>query len=172
MNQVFNSQDDDEMLDDYSEMPEKNWSTVVRGKYYNRYPKDRKPIVKITSEEGVRYVTMRSLEAQATITPNSQIITLVPSDILPGEHRVTLVIKEPANTTSREFVAGEDSKQEVTIKTFKAEATVTPDGKLTAQLDGDNDDEIAPGEYKVTLIIEEPATPSTEETSSENDRCS
>ncbi|NMG09211.1 hypothetical protein [Brasilonema sp. UFV-L1] len=66
MNKVSNSQDD-EMLDDYSQMLEKNWSRGVRGKYYNRYPKDRKPIVKITSEEGVRYVTLRWLEAQTTV---------------------------------------------------------------------------------------------------------
>ncbi|MBW4635115.1 MAG: hypothetical protein KME30_25420 [Iphinoe sp. HA4291-MV1] len=166
MNKVFNSQDD-EMLDDYSEMLEKNWSRAVRGKYYNRYPKDRKPIVKITSEEGVRYVTLRWLEAQATVISNSQIITLVPSDILPGEHLVTLLIKEPVNLISEELIPGEENEQEVTIKTFKAEATVTSDGKLTAQLDTDNYDEIAPGEYKVTLIIEEPTTPSPEETSNE-----
>lgn len=167
MNKVSNSNDDDEMLDDYSEILEKNWSRVVRGKYHNRYPKDRKPIVKITGDDGVRYITMRWLEAQGTVTSNSQIITLAPSDILPGEHRVTLLIKEPANLTSEELLPGEDSEQEVTIKTFKAEATVTPDSKLTAQLDSD----IAPGEYKVTLIIEEPATLSTEETSLENEHC-
>ncbi|NMG09212.1 hypothetical protein [Brasilonema sp. UFV-L1] len=64
---------------------------------------------------------------------------------------------------SEELISSENNKQEVTIKTFKAEATVTPDGKLTAQLDSDNDEKIAPGEYKITLIIEEPTTPSSEE---------
>ena len=155
MNKVSNSNDDYEMLDDYSEMLEKNWSKVVREKFDSPYPKDREPIVKITGEDGVRYVTMKWQEAQATITVDSQIITLVPSDISLGEHRVTLLIKESANLTCEELIAGVDGEQYFTTKTLKAEAIVTPSGKLTAQVDSD----IKPGEYKVTLIIEEPATP-------------
>lgn len=164
MNKLSNS-NDDEMLDDYSEMFERNWSRVVRVKFCDRYSKDRKPIVKITGEDGVRYVTMRWLEAEATITPDSQIIILVTSDISPGEYWVTLLIKEPVHQTYEELIIGEDGEQNLKTKTLKAEAIVT-DGKLTAQIDSD----IAPGEYRVTVIIEEPVIPSTEETSSEKER--
>ncbi|MGI2903414.1 DUF2281 domain-containing protein [Tolypothrix sp. VBCCA 56010] len=68
--------------------------------------------------------------------------------------------KIPVNITSN------DGDRYVTLRTVKVEAIVTPDGKLTVQLDGD----IMPGEYRVTLIIEEPATPNTEQTSLENER--
>jgi hypothetical protein len=47
----------------------------------------------------------------------------------------------------------------------KAEASVTSDGKLITQFDN----QITPGKYQVTLIIEEPTTLSTEETLSENE---
>jgi nicotinamide riboside kinase len=59
-----------------------------------------------------------------------------------------------------------DGDRYVTLRTVKVKAIVTPDGKLTVQLDGD----ITPGEYRVTLIIEEPATQNAEPTSLENER--
>jgi mRNA-degrading endonuclease RelE of RelBE toxin-antitoxin system len=68
--------------------------------------------------------------------------------------------KIPVNITSN------DGDRYVTLCTVKVEAIVTPDGKLTVQLNGD----ITPGEYRVTLIIEEPATLNTEPTSLENER--
>ncbi|MGH8000901.1 MAG: hypothetical protein ACREPR_16115 [Brasilonema sp.] len=116
MNKVSNHEDDYEMPDDYSDILEKyDLSKAVRGKYHEAYRSFKGKVpVKITSTEGDRYVTLR---------------------------------------------------------TVKAEATVTPDGKLIAQLDSDSHDQIAPGEYKVTLIIEEPTTPSPQETSSENEPC-
>lgn len=153
MNKVSSSNDDYEMLDDYSEMFEKNWSKVVRGKYSDRYPKDRKPIVRITAEDGVRYVTMKWIEAQGTITPDRKLTVLLPSSISPGEYQVTLLIKEPTYLNFEEANISKDTEQYVTIQTIKTQAISTSDGNLTAQVSSD----FEPGEYQVTLIIEEPA---------------
>jgi hypothetical protein len=111
MNKVSNQNDDYEMPEVHSELIDGyDLSKAVRGKYHDQYRSYQGKIpVKITSADGDRYVTLR---------------------------------------------------------TVKAEAIVTPDGKLTVQLDGD----ITPGEYRVTLIIEEPATSNTEQTSLENER--
>lgn len=99
MNNISNQNDDHEIVERY------DFSKAVRGKYHEKYRSYQGKIpVNITSNDGDRYVTLR---------------------------------------------------------TVKVEAIVTPDGKLTVQLDGD----ITPGEYRVTLIIEEPATPNTEQTS-------
>lgn len=111
MNKISNHNDDHEMPDDYSEFIDGyDFSKAVRGKYNEKYRSYQGKIpVNITSNDGDRYVTLR---------------------------------------------------------TVKVEAIVTPDGKLTVQLDGD----ITPGEYRVTLIIEEPATSNTEQTFLENER--
>jgi hypothetical protein len=61
--------------------------------------------------------------------------------------------KVPVKITSKE------GDKYVTLCTLKAEATIAADGKLTAQIPAD----FAPGEYRITLIIEEPATPAIAE---------
>lgn len=155
MNKASNSNDDYEMLDDYSEILDRNWSKVVRGKYSHRYPKDRQPVARITSSDGVKYVQMRWFEAQALITPDHKLTAKVTSDIPLGEHRVSLLIQVPANLTSEGAIASEDGEPDVAIKTFEAEASITPDNKLILELDSD----LLPGEYQVTLIIEEPTNP-------------
>ena len=111
MNNISSQNDDHEMPEVHSELLEGyDFSKAVRGKYHEEYRSYQGKIpVNITSNDGDRYVTLR---------------------------------------------------------TVKVEAIVTPDGKLTVQLDGD----ITPGEYRVTLIIEEPATRNTEPTSLENER--
>lgn len=76
------------MLDDYSEILHKNWSKVVRGKHYHRYPKDKQSVVKIIGSDGVRYVKM--LTAQ------------LDSDIPPGEYQTTLIIEELTNPPTLE----------------------------------------------------------------------
>ena len=70
------------MLNDYSEILEKNWSQVVRGKHYHCYPRDRQPVVRITDLDGVRFV---KLTAQ------------LDSDITPGDYPAILIIEEPTN---------------------------------------------------------------------------
>ena len=106
MNKISNHNDDHEMPDDYSELlDEYDFSKAVRGKYHEKYRSYQgKTPVNITSADGDRYVTLRTVKVEAI-------------------------------------------------------------GKLTVQLDGD----ITPGEYRVTLIIEEPATLNTEQTSLENE---
>lgn len=54
----------------------------------------------------------------------------------------------------------EDGDRDVTLRRVKAEAAIAPDGRLTAQLPSD----FAPGQYRVTLIIEEPRTQPRAET--------
>lgn len=67
------------MLDEYE------FSKAVRGKYYQRYPRDgQKPLVKITGKDGDRYVTLRTIENQAIITPDAKLTVQVTSDITPG----------------------------------------------------------------------------------------
>lgn len=48
----------------------------------------------------------------------------------------------------------EDSDRNVTLRKVKAEAEIAPDGKLTAEITS----HFPPGQYRVTLIIEEPIT--------------
>lgn len=163
MNKVSNSNEDYEMLDDYSELLEKNWSKVVRGKHYHSYPKDKQPVVRITGTDSVRFVKLKQLEVQAVITPDLKLIAQVPLEIPPGEHQVSLLIGEPVNLTSQVAIASEDDNKDV-AKTFEVEAIITPDNKLTAQLNSD----ITPGEYPATLIIEEPTNQHTLSSTDEN----
>ncbi|GAB4208677.1 MAG: hypothetical protein Fur006_67750 [Coleofasciculaceae cyanobacterium] len=157
MNKASKSNDDYEMLDDYSATLDNNWSKVVRGKHYNHYPKDKQPVVKITDSDGIRYVKLRRFETKVIITPSRKLTAQVDFDIPPGEPRVTLLIQEPANFASEVAIANKDGERDVAIKTFKTKAFVTPDNKLTAQVDTD----ILPGEYQSTLIIEEPTNSPT-----------
>jgi len=160
MNKVFNSSDDDEMLDDYSELFEKNWSKVVRGKHHQKYRNlNGKISVTIHSEDGDRYVYHREIKTQAMITADGKVIAEVSPDIQLGKYQATLLIQEIYNQSDQDLIANENSKRDQQIKTIKVQAMIAPDGKLTAQVPS----EIIPGNYQVVLIIEEPREPTTAE---------
>ena len=98
MSKASNTNYNPELPDDLEMLDEYDFSQGVRGKHYipNINP-DRQPVVvRIRSEDGDRYVTMRIIEVQAVITPDGKLTAQVPSDILPGKHRVVLRIEQPA----------------------------------------------------------------------------
>jgi len=160
MNKVSNSSDDDEMLDDYSELFEKNWSKVVRGKHHQKYRNlNGKISVTIHSEDGDRYVYHREIKTQAMITADGKVIAEVSPDIQPGEYQATLLIQEIYNQSDQDLIADENSKRDQQIKTLQFQAMIALYGKLTAQVPS----EIIPGNYQVFLIIEEPREPTTAE---------
>ena len=160
MNKVSNSSDDFEMLDDYSELFEKNWSKVVRGKHHQR---DRnlnsKISVTIRSEDGDRYVYHREIKTQAMITADHQVIAEVSQDIQLGEYQATLLIQEIYNQSDEALITGDNSNRDPQIKTLQVQAMISPDGKLTAPVPSD----IIPGNYQVVLIIEELREPTPAE---------
>ncbi|MCL1468094.1 hypothetical protein [Argonema galeatum] len=96
MSELSKQKSDYEMPDDYSEILDGyDLSKAVRGKYSQRYLKDKqKSIVKITSEDGDRYVTMKTIKAKAIVTDDGKLTAEVESDMKPGEYRVTLIIEE------------------------------------------------------------------------------
>lgn len=160
MNKISNSSDDYEMLDDYSELFEKNWSKVVRGKYHQKYRNlNGKISVTIRSEDGDRYVYHQEIKIQAMITADRQVIAEVSPDIQPGEYQATLLIQEIYNQSDEALIIGDNSNRDPQIKTLQVQAMISPDGKLTAQVSSD----IIPGNYQVFLIIEEPREPTTAE---------
>ena len=160
MNKVSNSSDDDEMLNDYSELFEKNWSKVVRGKHHPKYRNlNGKISVTIHSEDGDKYAYHRELKTQAMITADRQVIAEVSPDIQPGEYQATLLIQERYNQIDEALITGDNSNRDPQIKTLQVQAMISPDGKLTATVPSD----IIPGKYQVFFIIEEPREPSPAE---------
>jgi hypothetical protein len=86
------------MPDDYSELLDGyDFSKAVRGKYHEKYLRSQGKIpVKITSNDGDRYVTLRTVKVEALVTPDGKLTVQLDGDITPGEYRVTLIIEEPA----------------------------------------------------------------------------
>ncbi|WP_449420224.1 hypothetical protein [Phormidium nigroviride] len=160
MNKVSNSSDDYEMLDDYSELFEKNWSKVVRGKHHPKYRNlNGKISVTIRSEDGDRYVYHREIKTQAMITADGKVIAEVLQDVQPGEYQATLLIQKIYNQSDEALITGENSNIDPQIKTLQVQAMIEPEGKLTAQVPS----EIITGNYQVFIIIEEPREPTPAE---------
>lgn len=160
MNKVSNSADDDEMLDDYSELFAKNRSKVVRGKNHQKYRNlNGKISVTIRSKDGERYVYHQEIKTQALITADRHVIAEISPDIQPGEYQATLLIQERYKPSDEDLIADKNSNRDPQIKTLQFQAMITSDGKLTAQVPS----EIIPGNYQIFLIIEEPREPTTAE---------
>jgi hypothetical protein len=99
MSKVSNPNPNSEIVDDWEMEPEYDFSKGVRGKHYlpNLSDGQQPVVVKVKSKDEEKYVTMRIVETQAIITADGQLIAQLPSDIIPGEHRVILRIEQPAS---------------------------------------------------------------------------
>ena len=97
MNKITHS--DDDLLEDYTEMlKDSDLSKAVRGKYANDSSENNTPIVTITGEDGVRTVTMTTLEVEVIVTATGQLIVETPSKLKPGKYRAALIIEEPVRS--------------------------------------------------------------------------
>ncbi|MGK7874019.1 MAG: hypothetical protein AB4426_12115 [Xenococcaceae cyanobacterium] len=91
------------MLSDYSEILEGyDLSKTARGRYSHPSPQQREPIVKIPSDNGVRYVTMKTIEVEAIVTPDGQLTVEIHSDLKPGKYRAALILEAPVNLSEKE----------------------------------------------------------------------
>jgi uncharacterized protein (DUF2141 family) len=97
MSNLSKQQDDSEMLTDYSEAIASGRAKAVRGKYHQDYRQLNGTVpVRIESANGERYVNLRTIETEATIADNGQLIAEVFADLKPGKYAVTIIIEEPA----------------------------------------------------------------------------
>lgn len=76
---------DDEMLDEY------DFSKAVRSNPYRHL--NQSPI-KIKSSTGGQEIQIKTVEVSAIVAPDGKVTLQLPSDITPGEHRITLLIQE------------------------------------------------------------------------------
>ena len=82
------------MLDDYGELLEQsNLSKPIRSKYAN----DSQSIVKITSDHQVRNVILKTIETEANVNDQGELIINIPSQFSQGKYRVTLIVEQPVN---------------------------------------------------------------------------
>ncbi len=77
--------EDEDILDEY------DFSQAIRG---NPYHFGTSPSITLHTPEGDRSVTLKTLEVTATVTDSGILTLQLPSDISPGEHRITLLIQE------------------------------------------------------------------------------
>jgi hypothetical protein len=90
--------DDEEMLDDYSEvLTESNLKSAVRGKYARSLAEQDTSPVKIIAENEERYVNMKTIEVEAFVNNEGQLTVQVPSNLKEGQYQAVLIIEEPKN---------------------------------------------------------------------------
>jgi hypothetical protein len=100
MNKVMNDtlKDDEEMLDDYSEVLTKSHlKNAVRGKYARSLAEQDTSPVKIIAENEERYVNMKTIEVEAFVNNEGQLTVQVPSNLKEGQYHAVLIIEEPKN---------------------------------------------------------------------------
>ena len=97
MSNLSKQQDESEMLADYSEAIASGRAKAVRGKYHQDYRQLNGTVpVRIESATGERYVNLRTIETEATIADNGQLIAEGLAEVKPGKYAVTIIIEEPA----------------------------------------------------------------------------
>jgi hypothetical protein len=86
-------------VDDLEMEPEYDFSKGVRSKHYlpNLSDSQQPVVVKVKSKDGEKSVIMGIVETQAIITADGQLTAQLPSDIIPGEHKVILRIEQPTS---------------------------------------------------------------------------
>jgi len=99
MNKVMNDPiNDDEMLDDYSEvLTESHLKSSVRGKYARSLADKDAYTVKIIAENEERYANMKTIEVEAFVNNEGQLTVQVPSNLKEGQYHAVLIIEEPKN---------------------------------------------------------------------------
>jgi hypothetical protein len=99
MNKVMNDPiNDDEMLDDYSEvLTESHLKSAVRGKYTQYLADKDTSTVKIIAEDEERFVNMKTIEVEAFVNNEGQLTVQVPSNLKEGQYHAVLIIEEPKN---------------------------------------------------------------------------
>jgi hypothetical protein len=99
MNKVMHDPiNDDEMLDDYSEvLTESHLKSAVRGKYAQYLGDKDTSTVKIIAENEERYVNIKTIEVEAFVNNEGQLTVQVPSNLKEGQYHAVLIIEEPKN---------------------------------------------------------------------------
>ncbi|HEY9704638.1 MAG TPA: hypothetical protein V6C58_19510 [Allocoleopsis sp.] len=96
MNKTYTNQteENEEMLEEYGELLEQsNVSKHIRGKYAN----GSQSIVKITSDHQVRNVMGKTIETEANVNDQGELMINIPSEFSQGKYRVTLIVEQPIN---------------------------------------------------------------------------
>lgn len=95
MNDLIN---DDEILDDYSEvLTESHLKSAVRGKYSQSLADNDDSTVKIIAKNKERYVNMKTIEVEVFVNNKGQLTVQVPSNLQEGQYHAVLMIEEPKN---------------------------------------------------------------------------
>jgi hypothetical protein len=99
MNKVMNDHiNDDEMLDDYSEvLTESHLKNAVKGKYAQSLASGDSSTVEITGQDEDKYVNMKTIEVKAFVNHEGQLTVQVPSNLKEGQYHAVLIIEEPKN---------------------------------------------------------------------------
>jgi hypothetical protein len=89
---------DDEMLDDYSEvLTESHLKSAVRGKYAQCLADKDTSTVKIIAEDEERFVNMKTIEVEVFVNNEGQLTVQIPSNLKEGQYHAVLIIEEPKN---------------------------------------------------------------------------
>lgn len=85
-----------EMLDDYSEvLTNGHLGKAVRGKYAQSANNDSST-VKIKGEDGDRYVKMKTIEVEALVNHEGNLMVQVPSNLKEGQYQAVLIVEIPS----------------------------------------------------------------------------